>query len=66
MQIGISHDREEETLEAKARWIQSLSMTERLDLLSDLSEFLVSIKPELAQRKHAQPIPGRVCILELP
>ena len=31
---SISHDRQEETPEAKARWFQSLSMSERMDLLA--------------------------------
>jgi hypothetical protein len=31
---AISHDRQEETIEAKARWFQSLSLAERMDVLA--------------------------------
>ena len=33
MNEAISHDRQEETPEAKARWFQSLLLSERMDML---------------------------------
>jgi len=60
---SISHDRQEETIEAKARWFQSLSLTERMDLLCLFTDLILSNNPEIVEQKDAQPIPGRVRVL---
>lgn len=60
---AISHDRNEETLEAKARWFQSLSPAERLDLLFMFADLILSINPKIVEQKDAQPIEGRVLIV---
>ncbi len=59
----ISHSRDEETMEAKARWFQSLTVEERLQMLCDLTDLALSLTPSLAEQKHAEPIPGRVQVL---
>jgi hypothetical protein len=41
MNQTISHDRYEETLEAKARWFQSLSLAERMDLLCFFADLIL-------------------------
>jgi hypothetical protein len=62
----VSHDWEEETTEAKARWFQSLSMKERMELLCMFTDVILSVNPEMMeQRPHAQPAPGRVCVLTI-
>lgn len=61
---GISHDREEETLEAKVRWFQSLSLQERMELLCSFTDMILEINPEIVRQKDAKPIAGRVCVLE--
>lgn len=63
MEGTISHDRTEETIEAKARWFQSLSMEERMDLLCQYTDLILSINPEIVEQKDAQPIEGRVLVL---
>ena len=63
MQGAVSHDREEETLEAKARWFQSLSFSERMDLLCFFTDLILDMRPETAELKDAQPIAGRVQVL---
>ena len=63
MDKAISHDRQEETLEAKARWFQSLSLSERMDLLCFFTDLILSNNPEIVEQKDAQPIPGRVRVL---
>ena len=59
----ISHDWQEETPEAKARWFQSLSLTERMDLLCCFTDLILSHNPKIAEQKDAQPIEGRVRVL---
>ena len=64
--LSISHDWQEETPEAKARWFQSLSLSERLDVFFNLMDVMMEINPAMAESKDAQPVPGRVLVLELP
>ena len=64
--LSISHDWQEETLEAKARWFQSLSLEERLDIFCEFTDLILEINPAVAESKDAQPVPGRVLVLELP
>lgn len=60
----ISHDRREESLEAKARWFQTLSLAERMDLLCAFTDMILSVNPEIVERKpNAQPASGRVRVL---
>ena len=59
----ISHDLAEETPEAKARWFQSLSLSERMDLLSVFTDLVLENNPMILERKDAKPIAGRVRVL---
>jgi hypothetical protein len=59
----ISHDRGEETMEAKARWFQSLTLAERMDMLCAFTDLALSANPTLQERKHAQPVAGRIQVL---
>ena len=61
---AISHDREEETAEAKARWFQSLSLDERMDLLCAVTDLALDINPHLPNLRHAQSTSGRLRVLE--
>ena len=63
MAITISHDLEEETPEAKARWFQSLSLSERMDLLCFFTDLVLENNPLIVERKDAEPIVGRVRVL---
>ena len=63
MMKAISHDRQEETSEAKARWFQSLSLSERMDLLCSFTDLILSNNPEIVEQKDAQPVAGRVRVL---
>lgn len=62
---SISHDREEESPEAKARWFRSLSMEERLLHFDEFTEMLLALDPDLMRKKDAQPVPGRIRVLSL-
>ena len=63
MNRSISHDRLDESFEAKARWFQSLSMDERMQIFCELTDLLLENNPHLVRAKDAQPIPGRVRVL---
>jgi hypothetical protein len=66
MQPSISHDREEESLDAKVRWFQSLSVTERMEVFVEMTDLIIGLNPSILDAKDAKPIPGRVRVLELP
>lgn len=60
----ISHNRKEESIEAKARWFQSLSVEERMELLCQFTDMIISANPKIMEQKDAQPIKGRVFVVE--
>jgi len=62
-QPKISHDRGEETPEAKARWFQSLPLEERMRLLVSFTDLILEANPDVMERKDAEPIEGRVQVL---
>ena len=64
--FGISHSREAETPEAKARWFQSLSLEERMEYLCVMTDLVLENNPRILDRKHAQPTSGRIRVLTLP
>ncbi len=59
----VSHTRESETPEAKARWFRSLPVSERMELLCEFTDLALSVNPDLPMRKDAQPSHGRVRVL---
>ena len=66
MTAQVRHGRQHETLEAKARWFQGLTLTERMDLLSAYTDLILEDNPGAAQAKHAQPTSGRIRVLRRP
>lgn len=60
---AISHDRQDETIEAKALWFQSLSLAERMELLCAFTELLLITNPKIVEQHDAQPAARRVRIL---
>lgn len=64
--LSISHDRREETPEAKARWFQSLSLEERMEMLCFFTDLILSTNPDLAEHKDAQSVTGRVQVVSEP
>jgi hypothetical protein len=63
MVMTISHDIAEETPEAKARWFQSLPLSERMDLLCFFTDLVLENNPQVVEHKDAEPIAGRVRVL---
>jgi len=60
---AISHDYQEETIEAKARWFQALSLAERMELLCLFTDLILTANPDIVEQKDAQPLAGRVRVL---
>jgi hypothetical protein len=60
---SVSHDRADESPEAKARWFQSLPLEERMTMFCSLVDLALRNNPELAERKNAQPTQGRIRVL---
>jgi hypothetical protein len=63
MEVAISHDRDEESLEAKTKWFQTLSMNERTNFLCQFTDMLLGVNPSVVEQKDAQPIEGRVLVV---
>jgi hypothetical protein len=63
MEHTISHSFEEETVEAKARWFQSLSTQERMDLLCTYTNLILAADPQIVEKKDARPITDSIHIL---
>jgi hypothetical protein len=66
MHESVSHDRQEETPEAKALWFRSLSMQERMEMLCAFTDLALSVNPDLQERKNAQPVAGRIQVISAP
>ena len=69
MEFGISHDWSEETPEAKARWFQSLSVEERIDIFLAITDMALALNPSLVDKglpEHDEWNQGRIRILRLP
>jgi hypothetical protein len=56
----VSHDRGDESIEAKIRWFQSLAMSERMEILCSFTDLALTANPGLQEHKHAQPVTGRI------
>jgi hypothetical protein len=66
MNPSLSHDRREETPEAKARWFQSLSLSERMELLCAFTDLILQNNPSIVERKHAESSSKRIRVLSAP
>ena len=60
---SISHDRQDETPEGKARWFRSLSMFDRMEMLCSFTDLALTVNPSLQEKKIAQPIAGRIQVI---
>ena len=64
MQPEISHSFEEETPEAKARWFQSLPLSERMDMLCFFTAIILENNPGIVERIDVKSTSRRVRVLE--
>jgi len=63
MNPTLSHDRKEETIEAKSLWFQSLSMSERMEMFCAFVDLALSVNPQLREHNNAKPASGRFQII---
>ena len=63
MYMNPSHNREEETMEAKTLWFRSLSVHERMDMLCSFTDLALSLNPQLQDYRNAQSASGRIQII---
>ena len=63
MNSQISHDRNDETIEAKVKWFRTVSLSERMDMLCAFTDFALELNPQLPDKKYAQQTKGRIQIL---
>ena len=66
MKVNISHSRDKETPEAKARWFQSLSLSERMDLLCQFTDIILENNPNIVKVKNVKSTSGRIQVLRKP
>ena len=63
MKMRISTNREAETPEAKARWFQSLSASERMELLCAYTDLILEHNPLIKEEQNAQPSSRSIRVL---
>lgn len=54
MDKGVSHNRNEESIEAKVRWFKSLPVSERMEIFCAFTDLALTINPDLPNKKDAQ------------
>lgn len=65
MKQHISHDFTDESLDAKARWFQTLTLSERMDLLCELTDLVLENNPNVVKVGRAQSSTERLQILSI-
>jgi hypothetical protein len=67
--VSVSHDRAEETLQAKARWFRSLTLEERMDYLVMMTDLILQNNPSAlakAAKDDAASPQKRIRVVERP
>lgn len=64
MNTKISHNRDDESIEAKVEWFRSLSIEERMDLLCCYTDLALTLNPEILEKKDDQPFNRRIQVLQ--
>ena len=63
MGISISHSWQDETPEAKARWFQSLSLEERMEILCSFTDMILENNPRIMEFKNAESTSERIRVI---
>jgi hypothetical protein len=66
MKPAFSHNKQDETIEAKTRWFRSLSMDERIEVFCEFTDLALSVNPRLKEPTNVKSITGRVQVISLP
>lgn len=62
----VSHDRRQETIDAKVRWFCSLSVADRMEILCEVTDLALSANPDLPRRKDAQSPARSIQVISAP
>ena len=62
---SISHDIRDESMEAKARWLQSLSLEARMDVFVAFTNLILENNPDIVKKKPLPPPSDRVRVISL-
>jgi len=65
MTKSVSHDRRQESLEAKAVWFQSLSLEERMDVFVAFTNLILENNPSIVKKKPLPRASDRVRVISL-
>jgi hypothetical protein len=60
---SISHDIRDESLAAKARWFQSLSLEERMDVFVAFTNLILENNPDVVKKKYVRPASERIRVI---
>ena len=60
---AVSHDINDEALEAKARWFQALSLEERMDVFVAFTNLILENNPDIVKEKYVRPASERVRVI---
>ena len=63
MDSKISHNRNDETIEAKVKWFRTLNLTERMDMLCAYTDLALELNPQLPDKKYAKQTKKRIQII---
>jgi len=63
MNGSISHDMRDEGMESKARWFQSLSLEERMDVFVAFTNLILENNPDIVNQKYVRPASDRVRVI---
>ena len=60
---SVSHDIRDESLEAKARWFQSLSLEERMEVFVAFTNLILENNPDIVKQKYVRPASERIRVI---
>ena len=63
MNVALSHDRRDETIERKTIWFRSLSLAERMEMLCSFTDLALTVNPKIQELRRAQSASGRIQVI---
>jgi hypothetical protein len=63
MTESISHDIRDESMEAKARWFQSLTPAARMDVFVAFTNLILENNPDIVKKKYVRPASERIRVI---
>jgi hypothetical protein len=60
---SVSHSFEDETPQAKAKWFQSLSLEERMEVFVAFTNLILENNPDIVKQKDVRPASERIRVL---